>query len=137
MWVWSSGSEKESTAVREKLDEKIRSYAAGELQHAVDVVSSIWKVSNEPKPAVPRPAPPPVPSNPTSVRFSLSWLSSIGTKSKESDMRRPFIKSIQEGYLLDRKYWAKRSREGAIKPIYFSTMIQTFQNESPDLDRRE
>jgi len=47
-------------------------------------------------------------------------------------MRRPLIKSIQKGYLLDQKYWARRSREGTIEPVYFSSAIA--KNELSRLD---
>ena len=39
------------------------------------------------------------------------------------DMKPSLIKSIKEGYLLDRKYWARRSRGGATEPIYFSGTV--------------
>lgn len=36
------------------------------------------------------------------------------------------IKSIREGILFDRKYWAKRSKTGdVLKPIYFSSIIMS------------
>lgn len=114
--VWLSGNKEESKAVRKKLDEKIDSYAAGELEHAVDAISSIWEISISNKEG-------PAPAGAPPLRDPLSWLAFFSTRSTGDDMRHPLIKSIQEGYLLDQKYWARRSREGAIEPVYFSSAI--------------
>jgi hypothetical protein len=124
--VWLSGSEEESRAVRGRLDEKIDSYAAGGMEHAVDAMSSILEISNKegPVPSGPAPRPP-----------SFSWFWSPCAKPKEGIVRTSLVKSIQEGYLLDRKYWTKRSREGVIEPIYFSSTVA--QAELLGLDMRE
>jgi len=111
--VWLSGSEEESKVVRMKLEEKIDSFAAGGLEHAVDAITSIWEISTKEGP---------VPSDTAQCIFSLFFLDFLD----ECDIRPSLVKSIQEGHLLDRKYWARRSREGAIEPIYFpSTAIET------------
>lgn len=130
--IWLSGSGEEPETVREKLDEKIDSYAAGELEHAVDVISSIWKISNQDKP---------VPSDPTShpppfLRSSHADTGCNGsTAGQRDDMQYSLIKSIQKGHLLDRKYWARRSREGALEPIYFSSTVA--RDKLSRLDSRE
>jgi len=110
--VWLEGSEKESGVVRQKLDEKIDSYATGELGHAVATISSIWKISNTEGP---------LPSSPPSPTRSSRSISN--TMYTGYDMRPSLIMSMQEGYLLDRKYWVRRSREGAIEPVYFSSAV--------------
>ena len=106
--IWLSGNGKESRAVRWELERKIDSYAAGELEHAVDAMTFIWDISNKEGPVPSEPtSPPDVPK--TSRR---SW--------NITEMRRSLVKSTKEGCLFDRKYWARRSRKGRIEPIYFS-----------------
>jgi len=116
--VWLSGGE-ESKALHQKLDEKIDSYAAGELGHAVETVSSIWDLSSKKK------ALPPIPkresgSHDNTDRLFGSWMP---TQQEREGMRASLVKSIQEGSLLHRKYWARRSRGGNICPIYFPSAV--------------
>lgn len=118
--IWLSGSEEESRAVREGLEQKVDSYAAGELEHAVDAMSSIWEVSSKEGPV------PSVTKSPSDILEILwdIWMPSSGPSDLE-ETRHSLIRSIKEGYLLDRKYWARRSKKGGIDPIYFSnTMAQ-------------
>ena len=106
--IWLSGNEKESRAVRGELERKIDSYATGELEHAVDTMAFIWDISNKEGPI------PSEPASPSDVLITpCDLLDFTGT-------RRQLVKSAKEGYLLDRKYWARRSRKGRIEPIYFS-----------------
>jgi hypothetical protein len=86
------------------LDEKIDSYAAGELEHASEAVSAIWEMSrkNEGFPSIPQ--------GPLDPGFS-------------STMRTSLIGSMQGGSLLHRKYWARRSRGGSLSPVYFPSGI--------------
>ena len=107
--IWLSGSGEESKAIRKKLDEKIDSYAAGELEHAEEAISSIWDLARkkEPLPPIPkgeRESPKPTPE--TGVQVSL-------------------INSMSRGSLLNRKYWARRSRGGSMRPIYFPSIISS------------
>lgn len=118
----SSGSEEESKTIREKLEQKIDCYSAGGLDHAVDVISSVWEASNKERSTTggtEGTSPPSVPP----LSPLCSWISAITsnvTTFDGCDMRLQLIKSIREGYLFDRRYWARRSREGVIEPIYFS-----------------
>ena len=118
--VWLSGSEKESKPVREKLDEKLDSYGTGELEHAVDAISFIWEIANKEGPIPSAPTSPPPPSSRSSRvgagrKGPAAW-QGYGTQ-------RALVKSIQAGSLLDRKYWARRSREGGIEPIHVSSAV--------------
>jgi len=113
--VWLSGSEGESKTVREKLDEKIDSYAAGELEYAADTILSIWEVSNQEATA---PKEGPAPSNPAAPSWFTSWFQPP-PEFTGYNMGPSLIKSIQEGSLLERKYWARGSREGKLEPVYF------------------
>ena len=127
--VWLSGDEKESKAVREGLDEKISAYAAGELEHAVDAMLSIWETSSKEGPAPSIPAPSvPAPSvlvTPSTSSSSLPRPPSgiVRPEFKGYNIRTSLIKSIKEGSLLDRKYWARQSREGKIVPVYFPNSV--------------
>jgi len=115
--LWLSGNEKVSKAIREKLDEKIECYAAGKLDHAVDAILSIWEISNKEEVA---PSPSVAPPN-------TSWFGSLFRFNVPDfagyDMRPSLVKSIQEASLLDRKYWARRSRGGKIEPVYFPSTV--------------
>lgn len=111
--VCLSGGE-ESKAVREGLEEKIDSYGAGKLDHAVDAVLCIWEISNEEKEETD------TLSGSLSRSAKTSTISLGAGKFTGCNIRSALIKSIKEGHLLDRKYWAKRSR-GGIEPIYFSS----------------
>jgi len=112
--VWSSGSGEESKALHKNLDEKIDSYAAGDLKHAAGVVSSIWALSRK-KEAVPCVSP---------VDDGNLYIS-MGPEDQEQElnMRTSLIKSIQGRPLLLRRYWARRSRGGSVCPVYFPSAV--------------
>ena len=113
--VWMSGGDEESIAARRGLEKKIDSYAAGELEHAAEAISCIWEFSNGEDTVLYDPSGPVSSSKRTS---NVDVLKFTGC-----DLRPSLIKSIKEGYLLDRKYWVKRSREGDLEPIYFSSDV--------------
>ena len=122
--VLSSGSEEELKTIREKLERKIDGYSAGELDHAVDVIWSVWEASNKVGPTTRGTEGTEGTDIPGSGSLR-SWFSSFAIGSHLTifdgcDMRLQLIKSIRKGYLFDRRYWARRSQEGAIEPIYFS-----------------
>ena len=105
--VWLAGGE-ESKALQMKLDEKIDNFAAGELEHAAEAISSIWDLSrgNQSFPSIPR----------------VHWGSFISTP-QERSMRTSLINSVQGGSLFHRKYWARKSRGGSICPVYFPSVM--------------
>ena len=122
--VWSSGDKEESETLHKKLDEKIDNYAAGELEHAAEAVSSIWELSRkkETLPSISRgqetiPSTRNFPRRPPSQGHH-GW-TLRGTTQQENSMRTSLIWSIQGGSFLNRKYWARRSRGGSMCPIYF------------------
>lgn len=112
--IWLSGGE-ESKAIRDRLEEKIDSYGAGKLDHAVDAILCIWEVSNKEEPAIPDFSR----SLSRSARTSTTSISAV--RFTGCSIRPSLVKSIKEGHLFDRKYWAKKSRGGRIEPIYFSS----------------
>ena len=103
--VWLSGSEK-SGEIHKKLGEKIDSYAAGELEHAAEAISSIWDLAqtNEALPSIPK---------------TKKSARSAGGR----NMRASLIKSMRRGSLLHRKYWARQSRGGSMGPIYLPITV--------------
>ena len=119
--VWSSGSEEESETLHKKLDEMLDKYAAGELEHAAEAISSIWDLSHkrEALSSIPRGQ---VATN-AAFPFSAQGWGSCGATQGNNSMRTPLIKSIQGGSLLHRKYWARRSQRGSICPVYFPNVI--------------
>ena len=117
--VWLSGGE-ESKALHGKLDEKIDNYAAGELEHAAEAVSSIWDLSRK-KEAL---------SSISGAAWGSSHKNSglfggllSSTQREQRVMRASLVRSIQKGPLLHRKYWARRSRGGNICPVYFPSAV--------------
>ena len=106
--IWLSGGGEESEAVHKKLDEKIGSYATGELEHAAETVSLIWGLSRQKETL------PPISRGRRKPR-RFSQL--------ERNMQTSLITSIQEGSLLRRKYWARRSRGGSVSPVYFPSAV--------------
>jgi hypothetical protein len=113
--IWLSGSEKDSGAVRKELEQQIDSYAAGQLEHAAGAVSSIWETSNKEGPV-------PVPPS-DETEHVQPYLSFFAPKPTALETTPVLIKSIKEGYLFDRKYWARRSQEGGVEPIYFCDAV--------------
>lgn len=111
--VWLSREGEESKAVREKLEEKIDDYGAGKLVHAADAMLCIWEMSNQND----EESATSVLSKSPSTRMTSSATTEFAGCSLESAL----VRSMKEGHLFDRKFWAKRSREGGIEPIYFSS----------------
>jgi len=116
--VWLSGGG-ESAALHKKLDEKIDSYASGELEHAVEAISAIWDLSRK-KGALPST---PRVDQRVSRKVSRGEWGEWGPMQRERYMRTSLVESIQGRSLLHRKYWARRSRGGVICPIYFPCTV--------------
>ena len=106
--IWLSGGEQESKELHKKLDEKIDSYGAGELEHAAKAISSIWDSSRRYE------APPSIPKDHEDphVPGPEGW-----------GLRTSLVKSMRGESLLHRKYWARRSREGRIGLVYLPTTV--------------
>ena len=104
--VWLSESEEGSGALHKKLDEKIDSYAAGELEHASETISAIWDMSRKNE------ASPPIPRGRRDSGLSIA-----------PHIRASLVRSIRGESLIHRKYWARRSRGGNISPIYIPNAV--------------
>ena len=109
--VWSSGGEDESKALFKKLDEKLDSYAAGELEHAAEAISSIWGLARH------------------NIALPSSFRATPQGHQESSETRgstrHSLIKSIRGGSLLHRKFWARQSRGGSIRPVYIPSVVSS------------
>ena len=117
--VPSSGSNETPKTIRKSLDEKIASYAAGELKHAREAVSLIWESSRKPQATG-------IPSD-TDLSLPVAYMglrkSGLGATLRKLRVRFSLIKSIQGKSLLYRRYWARTSQGGRICPIYFPNAV--------------
>ena len=111
------------------IDKKMHCYANGELDHAMDTMTLLWKLSkgtisssNRPRKVShvspltrsftvtnlgthPQPDPPSTPANWERVEMAL-------------------IKSIRQGAFFDKRYWTRQSKTGrALRPVYLSSII--------------
>ena len=113
--IWSSGDGEESKMLHKNLDEKIDSYAVGELKHAAEAVSSIWTLSRK-KEAIH------CASSVYDKKESIIQSSSEDGE-QEHNIRTSLIRSIQGRPLLHRRYWARGSRGGSVCPVYFPSAV--------------
>ena len=114
--VLSSGSDEASKAIHKDLDEKIESYAAGELKHAREAISLIWRSTRKPRDID-------ITSTPLDSGFTWTTWIDCEVKQRKRRVRTSLIKSIQGGSLLHRRYWARTSQGGRICPIYFPNVV--------------
>ena len=125
-----SGTDKES--VRElcdRIDEKVDSYANGDLDHAVNAVTLLWKLSKGDKRSPPLSpvatnsvSQPSLTAHPPAHRqgqhppYPAKWT--------RRSIRMAFIKSIREGIFFDRKYWTRNSKTSrALRPLHISSIV--------------
>ena len=119
--VWLSGNQNESKALHRKLDEMIDKYAAGELEHAAEAISSAWELARR------NGALPSVPKGQKEPENDIA--------PERTDMRSQLIWSMRGGSLLQREYWARRSRGGSVGPIYLPD--PEWSSKFPRLGKRE
>ncbi|KAF9785359.1 hypothetical protein BJ322DRAFT_826989 [Thelephora terrestris] len=99
-----------------KIDEKIDRYANGDLDHAADVITDLWKLSkaNEGSPPVLPDEVPPVSPQISPTPSPANWMR----------VEVALIKSIRKGIFFDRKYWTRHSQtKSALRPIYISSAV--------------
>ena len=124
--VVSGADSKSAKALCEKIDEKVDSFANGNLNHAVDAITLLWKLSRgDKRPYFASPAAAnffgqsPLTTNPSTHRQGQVTSSLVNWKSVEIAL----IKSIREGIFFDRKYWARNSKAArALRPLYISSI---------------
>ena len=128
--VWINDSTTETTSA--SFDKKIDSFVKGDLEHATEMLSTLWEIMNEDGDII-------APSN-TPPGVSLFWpylplccagmLTSHGqtiqvaSPAHWASVKIALIKSIRKGVFFDRKYWARHSKaEDVLKPVYFSSIV--------------
>ena len=128
------GVDEETTEILYKeIDEKVDAYTNGNLEHAAEVTSLLWKFSRKRTP-IPLVSESPVSvSPPTSSRRQPWWPDAFASVSR---IKTALIKSIREGVFADRKYWAWYSRSGrGLRPVYLSSIMVSWR--LPDIETRK
>jgi hypothetical protein len=139
-YVWV---EDQTEATRTNIEKKIDSFVEGDLEHAAEMVSGLWKIINqEGEVKAPsntsstvsriRALPAPVlrgilitPDQTTPVKSPAHW----------DSVKTAIIKSIRTGVFFDRKYWVRHSASGnVLKPAYFSSAIM--DDKAQQLNKR-
>ena len=127
VWVLDSATETTRASVERKID----SYVEGDLEHATDVLSTLWEIVNRDGEIQ---APSSTPSSVSPFRILPSSWRHMGVLTSHNQAAQPtgptssvemaLIKSIRKGLFFDRKYWARHSRTGnTLKPVYFSSIV--------------
>jgi hypothetical protein len=128
--VWINSSTTETT--RASFDTKIDYFSRGELEHAAEMLSTLWGIINKDGEIK-------APSN-ISPAVSLSWscllpccsgmltphdqIAQVISPAHWAAVKIALIKSIGKGVFFDRKYWARNSKPGGVlKPVYLSSII--------------
>jgi hypothetical protein len=123
-WVTDS-----TEATRTNVEKKIDSFVEGGLEHATEMLTSLWKTANKDgKVAAPSNA---VPAVSLSFPRSAHGFLTLGNQPKQVNspahwtcVKTALIQSIRTGVFFDRKYWARHLKTGdVLKPIYFSNII--------------
>ena len=135
-WVEDSTTEITRISVEKKID----SFGKGDLEYATEILSALWEIANKDgdikapssTPAIAKapPSGPPIVSRPGSVysqRFTGVLTLCIQfppVPTHWASVKIALIKSIRNGVLFDRKYWARHSKTGDVfKPVYFSSIV--------------
>ncbi|KAF9650020.1 hypothetical protein BDM02DRAFT_3128017 [Thelephora ganbajun] len=110
-FVWMEDTTTETT--RASVDKKIDSFVGGDLEHAAEMLSTLWEIANKdgdiaaPSKTAPAAARVMSPAHWDSVKIAP-------------------IKSIRKGMFFDRKYWARHSKAGdVLKPVYLSSTVMS------------
>ena len=125
-----------SQEIQEQLDKKLRSFADGEIPHAADAFSALFKIlarygaSDTPEDIGD--------SNPQ-AESKCTWV--VGGNDKippyRKSMNMALIKSIHHGSFLDMEYRVRKKRVGVdqFTPVYLSSCI--FRDTRSKLDARK
>ena len=128
--VWVTDS---SETTRANVEKKIDSYVEGDLQHATEMLSALWKIANKDE-SITAPSNPVSNVNPSfSIVFLVLFRGFLTLDNQPRQVKNPahwaavytaLIKSIRTGFFFDRKYWARHLKTGdVLKPVYFSSTI--------------
>ena len=111
----------------ERIDEKVESYANGDLDHAVDAITLLWKLSKNRRRSrlvgslVDKPvSQPSLTANTSTHRWGQDTLGPANRRPVEIAL----IKSMREGTFFDRTYWARNSKSAQVfRPLYISSIV--------------
>ena len=114
-----------SGEVRSHLDERLRAFAKGEIDHASEAIASLWRA------LIQRSKSPTISSN--VVCFSSLWNCPTSiyrqgptppTEQPTLKLKTALIKSVRQGTFCDRRYLAKRGNRGKRQAlVYFSSIV--------------
>ena len=124
--AWMDCAMTETT--RAKVEEKIDSFSEGDLEHATEILSTLWEIaSKDGDVQVPSNATPAVSSTQltfTRGAYSNNQATPPTSPAHWASVNTALIKSIRTGVFFDRKYWTRHSKTGnLVKPIYLSSII--------------
>ena len=113
--IWMEDSTPEATRV--SVEEKVDCFAEGDLEHAGEILSGLWEIANkEEEPKLP---------DPKRIAMGPAYGGAVRTA---------LIGSIRGGVFFDRQFWARHSKAGDVKPVYFSSTIMA--DKSQQLKKR-
>ncbi|KAF9785433.1 hypothetical protein BJ322DRAFT_830356 [Thelephora terrestris] len=113
-YTWVEDS---TEATRTSIEKKVDSFVEGDLEHAAEMVSTLWKMVNKDGDIK---APSNTSPTTTQVKSPAHW----------DSVKIALIKSIRTGVFFDRKYLTRHSISGdGLKPVYFSSTIMKDKTE--------
>ena len=116
--IWMEDSTPEATRV--SVEEKVDSFTEGDLEHAGEILSGLWEIANKDEDGeLPEPVPVLLPQ---------------ARPAHGAAVRTALIESIRDGIFFDRQFWARHSKAGDVKPVYFSSTIM--RDKSQQLKKR-
>ena len=122
--VLSRADEKSSKDLCERIDERIDHYANGDLDHAVDAVTLLWKLSMAGGPLPPSPEFEGEPDSPLSSHSPSSPRIDVPSLANCKLVESALIKSLRTGRFFDRRYWTRHPKTAkTLRPIYISSIV--------------
>ena len=131
-------------ATRVRVEKKIDSFVEGDLEHATEMFSALWKIANKDgNITAPSNSSPAVSSLFACILPSATWGAhphyqavQVTSPAHWPSVKTALIKSIRTGAFFDRKYWARHLKTGdVLKPVYFSSTIM--DDKSHQLNKRK
>ena len=134
----------DSTAeeTRVSVEERMDSFAEGELEHADEIISALWEIASKdgdaqlPEGTSPTVSPFRFYARHLVVLTSRHQLPQVTSPAHWATVKTALIKSVRIGVFFDRKYWARHFKAGdVLKPVYFSSTVMA--DKSQQLKKRE
>lgn len=117
MWLEDPTTETTRTSV----EKKVCSFVKGELDHAMETLSTLWEIVSKDKDMT---APTSGDTKLTVGSFSPFRAARLASPARWTSVRRALVESIRNGVFFDGEYWVRYTKAAnSLKPIYFSNMI--------------